>query len=187
MAYVMAQKLWGSGELGLLALLDTSAHSDQRKFSWKYWACRHMARLKTTPISELPAYLAMRFGNIATEIRRATLTRLYGRAVSYYRSRGKTIPRWLYRPIEANDVIRRTTRLEPYEGGALLFQTAESAKQNKDGKNGWDDLVTGKLEVVPIPGQHFQIVKEPHVRTLAVALKGNMTQRRTQPTERLDH
>ena len=172
MAYVMAQKLWGSGELGLLALLDTSAHSDQRKFSWKYWACRHMARLKTTPISELPAYLTMRFENIAVETRRATLTRLYGRALSYYGPRGKPVPSWLYRPVEANDLIRRSTRLTPYAGDAILFQTAAEIGGNSeaDRVNGWRSLIGGKLEVISIPGQHFQIVNEPHVKDLASKL-----------------
>jgi len=172
-AYVMAQKLQESDELGLLALLDTTAQPGQGKFSWKYWAIRHATRLKTTPISELPAYLAMRFENIATEIRRATLTGLYRRAVSYYRSSGKAIPQWLYRPIEANDLIRRTTRLTSFAGDAVLFHTAaEAGSSDEDRIDGWRSLVRGNLKVVAISGQHFQIVKEPHVKDLASKLVG---------------
>ncbi len=112
----------------------------------------------------------MRFKNVSDEIRRFFLTRFYIRALSYYERRAKAIPRWLYRPVEANDVIRRTTRLEPYEGDAVLFQTAESTERNSDGKNGWGALVKGRLEIIAVPGQHFQIVREPHVRALAGAL-----------------
>ncbi len=100
-----------------------------------------------------------------------TLTRLYGWAISYFRSRGKVIPRLLYRPIEANDLIRLTARLTSFAGDAILFHTAAEAGSSDEVRiSGWRSLIQGNLKVVPIFGQHYQIVKEPHVKDLASKL-----------------
>ncbi len=122
-------------------------------------------------MAELPAYLAMRLRNIANVCRRTVLTNLFRWGLSYANSGKRPIPRWLFRPVEANDLIRRRTKLTPYEGDAVLFQTApEMSRRNEERSIGWRAIVKGRLTVVPIPGEHFQIVKEPHVRDLAAKL-----------------
>lgn len=170
-AYVMAQKLRARGETpGVLALLDTTSLLDRRGLTPGRWARRHLSRLKKVSPAELPAYIGMRFTNAASYLRRRLYTPLYGLAVASYRTRGRDLPSWLYRPVEANALIRRNTVLTPYGGDAVLFQTAESRDSYLDQANGWSRLVGGRLEIVPVPGQHYQIVREPHVRTLAARL-----------------
>jgi thioesterase domain-containing protein len=171
-AFVMARMLRARGEaVPLLALLDASSRVGQRRPTLAQWLARHASRLRATPVSQLPAYGAQRFRNAASEIRRAALPRLYRLIIEHRRRRAREIPRWLRSPVEANDLIRRRTRLAPYEGDAVLFQTAESAEGSMDGKNGWSGLVLGTLGVVRVPGQHFQIVREPQVRDLAARLR----------------
>jgi amino acid adenylation domain-containing protein len=36
---------------------------------------------------------------------------------------------------------------------------------------GWNDIITGKVDIHPIPGPHFTMLKEPRVRVLAEALQ----------------
>ncbi len=67
-------------------------------------------------------------------------------------------------------MIRRSYDARPYDGGAVLFRVEHYAWTHPDAWEGWHSLVRGGLEVRPIPGHHFQIVKEPHVQTLAAEL-----------------
>lgn len=170
-AYVMAQMLRQQGaEVRLLALLDSFSGLQRIPLMPGRWFQRHLARLRETSFQDLPAYIGMRFQNVAVELRRAILTRLYAWALDACSAFGRKYPAWLHRPIEANDLVRRRTSLTPYDGDAVLFQTAESCDSFNDGRNGWSQLVRGHLEVIPVPGQHYQIVKQPHVQMLAKEL-----------------
>ncbi len=170
-AYVMAQEFQTQGnDIALLAFLDTSAGIGRVPLGMVGWFRRHLSRLRGLRASEIPSFIAMRIENVSVEIHRIVMTGLYAHALSYYQSHARPIPRWFYRPVEANDVIRREARLGPYEGDAVLFQTVESKERNADGKNGWGDLIKGQLTIVPVPGQHHQIVKEPHAKDLASKL-----------------
>ncbi len=75
----------------------------------------------------------------------------------------KTLDALLYRPVEANEMIRRSYDSRPYDGGAVLFRVEHHAWSHPDTRNEWHSLVRGGLEVRPIPGHHYQTVKEPHV------------------------
>ena len=52
------------------------------------------------------------------------------------------------------------------------------AWSHPDAWEGWHSLVRGGLEVRPIPGHHYQIVKEPHVQALAAELADCIEKRR---------
>ena len=65
-----------------------------------------------------------------------------------------------------------------YPGRIVLFQATEwfAAAQHPQGQMpdsaiGWRQLSTKPLEVQPIPGDHYTILSEPHVRVLAEQLK----------------
>ena len=40
-----------------------------------------------------------------------------------------------------------------------------------DVEEGWQDLIKGGLEKIRVPGNHLDIVEEPHVRVLAEKLR----------------
>ena len=108
----------------------------------------------------------------------ALRVRLFSAALRYYQSGGRPIPRFLYRPVEANDMIRRSYDARPYDGGAVLFRVEHYAWSHLDTRNGWHSLVRGRLEVRQIPGDHYQLIREPHVQTLAAELADCIEKRR---------
>ncbi len=58
-------------------------------------------------------------------------------------------------------------RPHPYAGKALLLRTEQSGK----GGLGWEELVTGGVDIVPIPGNHMTLLRPPHVREVASKLR----------------
>jgi thioesterase domain-containing protein len=69
--------------------------------------------------------------------------------------------------VPANDMIRRGYRARPYDGDATLFKAELYAWAHADQHEGWHKLIRGNLDVRPISGRHYEIVKPPHVQTLA--------------------
>jgi amino acid adenylation domain-containing protein len=65
---------------------------------------------------------------------------------------------------------------QTYSGKVTVFKAMEeyevmSTFGDFEDKFGWGNLVTGGLEIIYIPGDHFGILKEPYVETLAKELK----------------
>lgn len=56
---------------------------------------------------------------------------------------------------------------KPYEGSVTLFCTSEWVTTFHDPYLGWGSLCPGGLETLEVPGDHYSVVTEPHVRTLA--------------------
>ncbi|HEV2145827.1 MAG TPA: amino acid adenylation domain-containing protein [Longimicrobiaceae bacterium] len=62
-----------------------------------------------------------------------------------------------------------------YRGGTctadvLLLRAAEQAAGAPGGAGGWEGLTSGRVDVHTVPGDHFSVVREPHVRALAAEL-----------------
>jgi acyl-CoA synthetase (AMP-forming)/AMP-acid ligase II/thioesterase domain-containing protein/acyl carrier protein len=170
-AYVMAQVLRAAGEeVALLALIDTFCHAGQSRVGWREWLALHRERLREQSFSSIPAYLWLRLRNIA-ELTYVRLRRKsYAAAWRFYKSRGKPLPRLLWRPVPANDMIRHDYRPHPYDGDAVLFKAERNAWNHPDQHDGWYCLIKGNLEIRPITGTHFEIMRQPHVRTVAAQL-----------------
>jgi len=60
---------------------------------------------------------------------------------------------------------------QTYSGDVTLF-LASDLTSGYDLQDGWRELVDGTIESHEISGNHINIIKEPHVRTLAEKLKG---------------
>ena len=54
-----------------------------------------------------------------------------------------------------------------YPGNATLFRAGEHLANYADPTLGWKDRVTGRLDVIDIPGTHLSMFDEPNVRILA--------------------
>ncbi|HYH82411.1 MAG TPA: amino acid adenylation domain-containing protein [Longimicrobium sp.] len=79
--------------------------------------------------------------------------------------------RALYRVYEAN--VRALQRYRPGAyGGSLVLLRADGqpAAPGVDPAYGWGERARGEVRVVSLPGDHFGVVREPHVRTLAAKL-----------------
>jgi len=176
-AYVMAQQLRAAGEeVALLALLDTASGYGQRRVGWTDWLAHHRERVKKLPLTELPAYLGVRSSNLAGMVGRNIRIRFFAMAWRYFERTNRIVPRFMCRPVPANDMIRRTYQPQPYDGDATLFRAEPYAWAHPESREGWQKLIKGKLEIRSITGQHYQIVDLPHVQVLAAEL-GNVLKR----------
>jgi thioesterase domain-containing protein len=60
---------------------------------------------------------------------------------------------------------------QPYPGRISLFRALEQPAGNAEDRTlGWDALVTGGLAIHDVPGNHMNMIEEPHVRALAEQL-----------------
>jgi thioesterase domain-containing protein/acyl carrier protein len=179
-AYVMAQQLRAAGEeVALLALLDTASGFGRRRASWGQWFVHHRDQLRTLALKEFPGYLALRAANLAEMIYMRSRIKCFAMAWHYFERTNRPVPRFMRRPVAANDMIRRNYRPQTYEGNATLFKAELYAWNHPDAHDGWYELIKGKLEVRPISGRHYEIVKQPHVQTLARELSGALRKAQT--------
>jgi acyl-CoA synthetase (AMP-forming)/AMP-acid ligase II/thioesterase domain-containing protein/acyl carrier protein len=175
-AYVIARMLRAAGEeVALLALIDTYCHAGRRRVGLREWLRHHRDRLKEQSWSQIPAYLWLRTTNFVWMAYMELRLRSYAAAWRFYKSRGKPLPRFLCRPVPANDMIRRNYETRTHDGDAVLFRAERYAWTHPDQHDGWYGLIKGRLEVRPISGGHFEITRQPHVRTLAAELSDALT------------
>jgi len=67
---------------------------------------------------------------------------------------------------QATETASSTFRPGPYAGAVVLVQATvlmpnESLRKTRDPFNGWKDLVTGRLTILPVPSNHAGVFKEP--------------------------
>ena len=58
-------------------------------------------------------------------------------------------------------------RAKSYGGPVTLFR---SEARRDQGDKGWRELCAGSLQLIPVPGDHGSIFREPDVRILALEL-----------------
>ena len=66
---------------------------------------------------------------------------------------------------------------QEYAGQVKLFKAREeTARDVSDHALGWGEAAAGRLEIHNIPGTHYTIMREPHVKVLAEQLKDCLRQ-----------
>jgi amino acid adenylation domain-containing protein len=147
-AYEMACQLAARGEqVGLLVLFDTYATNPK-------------------PVNE--SLLAL--------LRQPTWAQLQRLPRAFYKKIRRTYRMWRI-PEALKKVMRTNARaaeqysLRPYSGKATLLRAGHTWRVSEDPCAGWGRLV-GTLETIEIPGNHMDILREPHVSRLAECLKG---------------
>ncbi len=71
--------------------------------------------------------------------------------------------------IEDNWQSQTSYQFAPYKGSVTVFKAIDDAftASMAEGGMGWQHIVEGPLEVVPVGGQHLSMLAEPHVEALA--------------------
>jgi acyl-CoA synthetase (AMP-forming)/AMP-acid ligase II/thioesterase domain-containing protein/acyl carrier protein len=188
-AYEMAQQLRAAGQpVGLLALFDTYPCDGRLRQGLAGCFEQDGNRLADRRPSSVARYAA-RGALILVQIARAELRRrLFGAAWRLCERSNVTMPRPLRRPIAANYLAIRSYRMKPYDGDATLFAAERCPWERPDLHDGWSRLIRGKLQVLPVPGLHNEMMEEPHVRILSGKLARCLAEaqhRRRRATEEL--
>ncbi len=140
-AYEMAQQLKASGEeVPVLVIFDMYDPVEYRKVSH----------------NEVPWYAYVK-ENLVKRISRS------------YFDRGQPLPTKLRHNyiIGVYDVAIRSYEPKPYDGPITLMRTRPSPGPPD---MGWSTWAKGGLEIRMVPGNHYNMIKEPHVRALAAQL-----------------
>jgi thioesterase domain-containing protein/aryl carrier-like protein len=78
--------------------------------------------------------------------------------------------------LDSNQQAKKAYTPKVYSGQATLFWTEyQSHYMDLYPELGWGDLVTGGLEIYPLPGDHFTLMKEPYLPVLVERLQLCMT------------
>ena len=97
--------------------------------------------------------------------------KIYRRAFKLYQKVGRRLPAVLRNIEELNFAAVKDYVPQVYSGQATLFLASDDRTAAFDVEEGWQGLVAGGLEKIHVSGNHLDIVKEPHVRTLAEKLR----------------
>ncbi|WP_234308050.1 non-ribosomal peptide synthetase [Streptomyces sp. NBRC 110035] len=146
--------------------------ADHSLLEWFFWELLWMERGGTAPVVSLPDGLeeaakfdfivghAMRAGVLPAGSSRTTVRRLF----QMFKAHWRAILTYQPEPGDEDVVLLRATSelpeiLQPMHGAAQSLHA--------DPTNGWGDLITGRLQVVDVPGDHLVLLEEPHVNVVA--------------------
>jgi amino acid adenylation domain-containing protein len=172
-AFEMACQLKAQGEeVALLALLDVypagyfkllpkaNGLRDQMRRRTRR-VTSHVKNLRQLGLFEKVAYVRSKLGYAPAKLKH----RVYRRAYKLYRRIGRPLPAVLKNIEELNCVATKDYVPQTYSGRATLF-SATDLTASYDVEDGWRQLVA-ELEVRKVPGNHLDIIREPHVQVLA--------------------
>jgi amino acid adenylation domain-containing protein len=175
LAYEVAQQLRAEGqEVSLLVLFDgENPLAEKRRISGLGARLRfHALNLAHGEVENVLSYLRDRW------ISFKFLSRIRIWSVSYrvHQRLGRRLPRWMQHP---RDILFHCYffqyRPEQYPGRVLLFRhSKETGETSADELLGWGGLLTGRLEVCEVPGDHWEIFGEPSVRVMAEKLSESL-------------
>jgi len=180
-AFEMACQLEAAGEtVALLALFDTfpSGYFKLLQLSFGRRLARRARRWQSHLINLGSLNAADKARYVATKLRFApekAKHRIYRRAYKLYKKFGKPLPSVLQNIEEINFAAVKDYQPQIYAGDVTLF-LATDLTADYDSKDGWRELVKGRIETHEVPGNHLNIIKEPGVRTLAEKLRATIDQ-----------
>ncbi len=175
-AFEMARQLRAdSQEIGLLALLDTYPAQPARLVRR---LAGHATNLRGLSLPGKFVYVAQKARFAPRKIKGRVWRAIYDSLQKF----GQTLPRVLHSVTEFNSLAAHRYVPRAYDGKVTLFWACGDLRGSNDLVAGWSALATGGIEVQKIPGNHLNIIKEPHVAELANKLTECL--RRAQNTTR---
>ena len=173
-AFEMACQLMTQGEtVALLALLDTFApHSSDPQPSTKRLSA-HLKQLSKVG----PSYVWRRIKAKLRRVQDKVLFR-YGRVLQWL---GLPVPYKLGFLMVLEENIGASISYVPgvYPGRITLFRATEGVFYSQaylEAGLGWGDLTSEGLKIHDVPGDHMQMLQDPHVQVLAEKLQAELSQ-----------
>ena len=96
--------------------------------------------------------------------------KLFRRCDTLYLRYGRPLPPVVRHIEEINFAAVKDYEPQMYPGNVTLF-LASDLTADYDLHDGWRELVQGDIDTHEIPGNHINIIKDPHVRPLAEKLR----------------
>ncbi len=160
-AFEMARHLRAEGcEIALLALLDTYPARPSR---FVRRLAGHVTNLRGLSLPEKLGYVAQKTRFVPRKIKGRVWRTVYDSLQKF----GRTLPRALESVTELNSLAADRYVPQAYDGRVTLFWACADLRASNDLVEGWRALAAGGIEVRKIPGNHLNIIKEPHVAELA--------------------
>ena len=171
-AYEMARRLEAQGEqVSLLALIDTTAPVAEQRFadldelslmvsfgrdmglSWEQLRVSPDELLRLSPQQQLAYVLemAMEAKALPPDIEPSQIEQLY-------------------QVFKTNVRAMLDYKPQPLRVRLILFKAEETPAEMSQATGGWEDFALEGIEVFRVPGNHFTMVRAPHVKALAEAL-----------------
>jgi thioesterase domain-containing protein len=79
------------------------------------------------------------------------------------------IPSSLKNTYEINSIAQRNYRKKPFQGRLTLFR-ASKQEEGIPSDNGWGPIFLGGIDVLEIPGDHWEVLSEPGIDVLAKSI-----------------
>ena len=161
LVFAIAHQLLQVGErVGLLVLMDTFAPGQHPKGTISERIRLHIANLRGISVREWPGYFRQRFSNVIVRLSEVHKLR-------------PLIKRLRLIPPDASSKNRIAARgyvYRPYPGKLVFFRVNERPSYvHSDLTAGWSNYAV-EVEVHDVPGDHGNMLNEPHVGILAEEL-----------------
>jgi amino acid adenylation domain-containing protein len=176
-AFEMAQQLYAQGaEPALLVLFDTSAPGSAQRVGTTEKLRGFLQRLRDQGVPYLVRKVVLK----GDDWRQRLVKRGRDVASFCYRLAGWDLPVRLryYRVQEAHLRTMARYKIQTYPGKITLMRAVERGYlgmellgTREDTVLGWENLAGGGLEIHDVPGEHRNMLNEPHVRIVAKELK----------------
>ena len=176
-AFEMAQQLYAQGaEPALLVLFDTSAPGSVQRVRTTEKLRGFWQRLRDQGVPYLVRKVILK----GDDWRERLVKRSRDVASYYHRLAGSDLPvRLRYHQVqEAHSRTMARYKIQRYPGKITLMRAIERGYlgmellgTREDPRLGWVALAGGGLEIHDVPGEHGNVLNEPHVRTVAEELE----------------
>src|SRR5579862_2752849 len=172
-AFEMAQQLRAQGaEPALLILFDTSAPGSVQRVQTAEKMQAFWSRFRAQGVSYLMRKIAFK----GEDVWQRLLKRRQNAAGLYYRMANRDVPLSLryHQAQQAHWRALMAYKIQTYPGKIALMRAVERGYlgmevlgAREDPLLGWGNLALGELEIYDVPGEHGNMLREPHVLTVA--------------------
>jgi len=174
-AYEMAQQLVTQNQkVALLVLFDTRSPALSVKSLGFNTFEIHLKKLSQLEMKEKLAYIMMKVKYKIQKTLKWIKPFFLKVAEKFYLKFKLPMPYALHYSliVEANNKLASDYALQVYPGQVTLFRTTDQAvKYEQFSDLGWSALALGGVEIQEVPGNHLDMLQEPHVQVVAKKLK----------------
>jgi amino acid adenylation domain-containing protein len=162
-AIEVARLLRGQGkEVAFLGLLDPYPPGARRQAKAVDRVRVHLDNLQQTSRQEAAAYIRRALSRLVTRLWHAVGGK---KVVTRYQQRGQIE--------ELRRYLLRSYRPQPYDGDTFLFAASDRPWYVRwDPMEGWEHILSGHFERLPVPGSHFSMIEPPQAAALAEKISG---------------